>query len=414
MRWQARTDAVALTLEHIDLYSPDGYVDAPPHEAFAYLRRECPVFRQEMPDGTWYWAVLKHADVVEVSRNPIVFSAERGGVVLEDQPPEQLEQTKNMLLMMDPPRHSELRKNVYPHFRPRQIGLLEERIRSICRGLIDRGVDAGEVEFVHDLAALVPSEVFGEMMGIPPEDRPQINRWAEMMTGGQDPDVNPDGYAAAGGNDGSVNMAVYGMEFAKARRGRDGSDLGDLLLATEVNGQPMTDLEFGYFFVQLVTAGNDTTRTMISSGLLALLEHPDQLDRLRADRSLVPSALEEILRYANPLHYFRRTATADVAVRGQEIKAGEKLAMIYTSANRDEDVFEAPIRFDIGRNPNPQLSFGIGEHYCLGVHLARLEGRIFLEELLERGATVELAGEPRRQRSNLNNALKALPVRMRA
>ena len=414
---------MAVALEHIDLYSPDVYVDAPPHEVFAALRHERPVFRQEMPDGTWYWAVLKHADVVEVSRDPVVFSAEVGGVVLEDQPPEQLEQTKNMLLMMDPPRHTELRKNVYPHFRPRQIASLAERIHAICRGLVERGVEAGDVEFVHDLAALVPSEVFGEMMGIPPEDRPQINRWAEMMTGGQDPDVNPamsvamseeGGYTADSGNEGSVNMAVYGMEFAKARRDHHGGDLGDLLLATEVNGQPMTDLEFGYFFVQLVTAGNDTTRTMISSGLLALLEHPDQLDRLLADPSLIPSALDEILRYANPLHYFRRTATTDAVVRGQEIKAGEKLAMIYTSANRDEDVFDAPDRFDIGRTPNPQLSFGIGEHYCLGVHLAKLEGRIWLEELLASGATVELAGQPRRQRSNLNNALKALPVRFSA
>jgi len=363
--------------------------------------------------------VLKHADVVDVSRNPVAFSAEVGGVVLEDQPPEQLEQTKNMLLMMDPPRHTELRKNVYPHFRPRQLQTLAERIRTICRNLLAMGLEMGDVEFVHDLAALVPSEVFGEMMGIPPEDRSQINRWAEMMTGGQDPDVNPalrgeGGYAAATSNEGSVNMAVYGMEFAKARRGRGGTDLGDLLLATEVDGQPMTDLEFGYFFVQLVTAGNDTTRTMISSGLLALLEHPDQLERLRADRSLVPSALEEILRYANPLHYFRRTATTDAMVREQPIKAGEKLAMIYTSANRDEDVFDEPDRFDIARNPNPQLSFGIGEHYCLGVHLARLEGRIWLEELLDSGTTFELTGEPRRQRSNLNNALKSLPVRLSA
>jgi cytochrome P450 len=332
-------------------------------------------------------------------------------------------------LMMDPPRHSELRKNVYPHFRPRQIGQLEDRIRAICRDLLDMGTEMGEVEFVHDLAALVPSQVFGEMMGIPVEDRPKINRWAEMMTGGQDPDVNPGfreenpgfrekgGYASTGGNDGSVQMALYGMEFAKARRGREGhergeEDLGGLLLATEVEGRAMTDLEFGFFFVQLVTAGNDTTRTMVSSGVHRLVEHPDQLDRLRADRSLIPSTVEEILRHANPLHYFRRTATADTVLRGQQIKAGEKLAMIYTSANRDEDVFTDPERFDIGRDPNPELSFGIGEHYCLGVHLARLEGRVFLEELLDRCTKIELVGEPRRQRSNLNNALKALPLRL--
>jgi cytochrome P450 len=405
---------VAATLDGIDIYSPDGYVEAPPHEVFAALRREQPVFRQEMPDGTWYWAVLKHHDVVEVSRDPDLYSAEIGSVVLEDLPPEQLEQTKNMLLMMDPPRHSELRKNVYPHFRPRQIGKLEDRIREIVRGVLDKGMEMGEVEFVHELAALVPSEVFGEMMGIPSEDRAQINRWAEMSTGGQDPEVNPNGYTQPGSSDANIQMAMYGMEFAKARRGHETDDLGSLLLATEVEGREMTDLEFGFFFVQLVTAGNDTTRTMISSGLLSLIQHPDELERVRADRSLVPKAVEEILRHANPLHYFRRTATSDTTLRGQQIKKGDKLAMIYTSANRDEDVFADPNRFDVGRDPNPHLSFGIGEHYCLGVHLARLEGRVFLQELLDRVGTIELAGEPRRQRSNLNNALKSLPVRMAA
>ena len=172
----------------------------------------------------------------------------------------------------------------------------------------------------------------------------------------------------------------------------------------------MTDLEFGYFFVQLVTAGNDTTRTMLSSGLHALLEHPEELARLRADRDYIPSAVEEILRYANPLHYFRRTATADSVVGGQEIAAGDKLAMMYTSANRDESVFVDPDRFDVTRYPNPHLSFGIAEHFCLGVHLARLEGRIFFEELFETFTEIELTGEPRRIRSNLNNALRSLPV----
>jgi cytochrome P450 len=324
-----------------------------------------------------------------------------------------------MLLMMDPPRHSELRKNVYPHFRPRQIGKLEEFIRAIVRRLLDQGLEAGEVELVHDLAALVPSEVFGEMMGIPSEDRAQINRWAEMMTGGQDPELNPDGYTQSGSSEANVQMAMYGIEFAKARRGHaqasdDGDDLGALLLGTEVEGREMTDLEFGYFFVQLVTAGNDTTRTMVSSGVHMLIEHPDELARLRADRSLIPSALDEILRYANPLHYFRRTLTADTELRGQKMRKGDKVAMIYTSANRDEDVFGHADRFDVGRDPNPHLSFGIGEHYCLGVHLAKLEGRIFLQELLDKVGTIELAGEPRRQRSNLNNALKSLPVRMTA
>ena len=174
----------------------------------------------------------------------------------------------------------------------------------------------------------------------------------------------------------------------------------------------MSDIDFARFFVQLVTAGNDTTRTMLSSGLLALLKHPDQLARLRADPAGLPTAIEEILRWANPLHYFRRTATCDTEIAGTPISAGDKVAMIYTSANRDETVFTDAQAFDTRRDPNPHLSFGIATHFCLGVHLARLEGRVFFEELFRRWPTIELAGEPLRQRSNLNNSLKALPVRI--
>ncbi len=410
---------MSLTLDQIDIYDPKGYVAAAPYEDFALLRREQPVFRQPMPDGTFYWALLKHADVVDVSRRPELFSAEIGGVVLEDQAPEQLEQTKNMLLMMDPPRHADLRKRVYPHFRPRQISLIEDRVRAICLEILDDGAAMGDVEFTHELAARVPSQVFGELLGIPPEDRADINRWAEIMTGGQDPDINPDGYAT-GTNDGSIEMAMYGARFAQERREQgmptdpDEGDLGDLLLATEIDGRPMNELEFAYFFVQLVTAGNDTTRTMLSSGLYELIRHPDQFEALRADPSLIPSAVEEILRFAPPLHYFRRTASADTEIGGQAIAAGEKLALMYSSANRDEDVFTDADRFDIRRTPNPHLSFGIGEHFCLGVHLARLEARVFFEEMLTKWASIELTGEPQRQRSNLNNALKSLPVRITA
>jgi cytochrome P450 len=172
----------------------------------------------------------------------------------------------------------------------------------------------------------------------------------------------------------------------------------------------MSDVDFGSFFVQLATAGNDTTKTMLSSGLHALLQHPDQLAAVRADPSLLPGAVEEILRWANPLHYFRRTATEDTELSGTKIAAGQKVAMLYTSANRDEDVFEDPQRFDVRRDPNPHLSFGIAEHFCLGAHLARLEGRVFFEELLGKFPTIEVTGEPARVRSNLNNSLKSLPL----
>jgi len=186
----------------------------------------------------------------------------------------------------------------------------------------------------------------------------------------------------------------------------------DVILGQEFDGRFLTDADIGSLLVQMITAGNDTTVTMMAGGLWALLEHPDQCSRLRGDRTLIPSAVEEILRWFNPLHYFRRTATEDVVLGGSAIRKGDKVAMYYTSANRDEDVFADAQSFDITRSPNPQLSFGIGEHFCLGVHLARLEGRIFFEELLNRFPTIELTGDPVRVRSNLNNGVKRLPVRL--
>ena len=283
----------------------------------------------------------------------------------------------------------------------------------ICRQIFD-AVGDGDVEFVHDVTSSLPSQVIGELVGLPEEDWPKIHDWAEANTSGQDRDINPGGDDPADTPDSILQMAMYAIEFATLRRQEaPREDLASLILGTEFGGQLMSEVDFGSFFVQLVTAGFDTTKTMLSSGLLALLQHPDQLAELRADPALVESAVEEILRWANPLHYFRRTATADTEVRGVEIKAGDKVAMYYTSANRDEDVFDDPQRFDIHRRPNPHLSFGIAEHYCLGVHLARLEGRVFFAELLATYPTIELTGEPQRTRSNLNNALKKLPVELR-
>ena len=319
---------------------------------------------------------------------------------------------QDMLLAMDPPRHLGYRRNASPHFAPRVMARLEGRIREICQTIMRDGADR-DVDFVHDVCAKLPSQVVGELMGIPEEDWPQIHHWSEQNSGSQDPDIaaaNPD--AADAGMTATIEMAMYAIELAQQRRADPPDDLTTLMLAVEVDGEPMTDIQFGSFFVQLVTAGNDTTRTMLSSGLLALLDHPEQLAELRADPSLIPGAVEEILRCANPLHYFRRTATADTELGGVNIRAGDKVAMMYTSANRDETVFLRPHGFDIHRDPNPHLSFGTGEHFCLGIHLARLEGRVFFEELLAHFPTIEQVGPARRQRSNLNNALKELPVRL--
>jgi cytochrome P450 len=394
-----------------DIYNPDVYVDGPPHQLFEDLRRTQPVFWQDMPDQPGYWAVLKHADVVHVAKEPNLFSASQGGVVLEDLEPEQLEMMRHMLLAMDPPRHADFRRPLLPSFKAHVVAGMEDRIRAICDDVLAAAADKGDVEFVHDVTSGLPSRVIGELVGLPPEDWPRIHRLAERVTSGQDPDVSAVGEGDA--TNASIEMAMYAIEFAARRRGEPArEDLTSLLLAGNFGDGPMSDVDFGSFFVQLVTAGNDTTKTMLSSGLLALLQHPDQLDELRADPSLIPGAVEEILRWANPLHYFRRTATADTELRGTQIKAGDKVAMVYTSANRDEDVFDDPHRFDIHRDPNPHISFGVAEHFCLGVHLARLEGRVFFEELLATFPAIDLRGEPRRTRSNLNNALKSLPVRL--
>jgi cytochrome P450 len=392
----------------VDLADPDTFVDAAPHEALAELRRTTPVYFQQMSGEPGFWAILKHADVVRVARDPGHFSASEGGVVVENLPPDQLEMMRGMLLAMDPPRHTDYRQPMSERFKAGVIAQLDPAIRGICKDILAGAAAKRDVEFVHEVTSALPSRVVGELMGLPETDLPHLHRLAERNTSGQD-----DAYASAEPSSASIEMAMYAMSFADDRRREPvREDLTSYILGCDFNGKPMDDVAFATFFVQLVTAGNDTTKTMLSSGLLALLQHPEQLAELRADPSLLPGAVEEILRWANPLHYFRRTALADTEVRGVPIASGDKIAMYYTSANRDEDVFEDAPRFDIHRSPNPHLSFGIGQHFCLGVHLARLEGRIFFDELLAAFPEIELTGPPVRVRSNLNNGLKTLPVRL--
>jgi cytochrome P450 len=355
--------------------------------------------------------VLRHADVVRVAREPNLFSASEGGVVLENLSPESLEMMRMMLLAMDPPRHVAYRQPLAESFKARVIARMEPQIRSTCRELMRDAADRRDVEFVHDVTAGLPTRVIGQLMGLPEQDWAHIHELAERNTSTQDPDIAPDEADYSG----SIEMAMYAIEFAAERRAQPPrEDLTTLILESDFGGSPMTDVDFGSFFVQLVTAGNDTTKTMLSSGLHALLDHPDQLAELRVEPSLMANAVEEVLRWANPLHYFRRTATADTLLHDVPIAAGDKVAMYYTSANRDEDVFDDSQHFDLRRHPNPHLSFGIGEHFCLGVHLARLEGRVFFDELLATFGSIELTGEPVRVRSNLNNGFKQLPVRLAA
>jgi cytochrome P450 len=394
----------------IDLYDPDRYADGAPYADFARLRRESPVVWQPTPDGDGYWAVLSHAEVSAVSRQPEVYSSSRGFVVIEPLTEAQLGMMRFTLLGMDPPEHAKYRRLLLHSFTPRIVAALEPRVRAIARDVMAGGAARRDVEFVEDMAGELPVQVIGELLGVPAEERPQLRAWAQQLTGSQDPDLNPGGAEAA--PSASIEMAMYAMQLAASRRGKDGADLTTIAVNTDVDGHAMTDAEFGSFFVQLATAGNDTTRNLLASGTLLLLDHPDAQAALRADLSRIPTAVEEMLRFEGPLHYFRRTATRDAVLGGQKIREGDRVALMYTAANRDPAVFPDPDRFDVARDPNPHLSFGIGEHFCLGAALARLEGRVFFEELLAAFPHMERTGPARRQRSNLNNALKALPVRL--
>jgi cytochrome P450 len=400
-----------VTSRPVDIYDPDWYLGEDVHETFAELRRDDPVHWQDIDGQAGYWAVLRHADVVHVARHPDVFSAWAGSVVLEDLPPDRLELMRHMLLVMDPPGHTAYRQPLAPHFGARVIGRMEAQVRELCREILAEAAEREEVDFVHDVAGPLPARIIATIMGLPLDDAPRIQAWAEAMVAGQDEEV-----AGAAPDDASIEMAMYGIELAGARRAEPEprQDITGLLLAsTFEDGEPMSDVDFGSFFVQLVTAGNDTTKAMMSSGALELTRHPDQLAALRDDPTLIPDAVEEMLRYCNPLHYFRRTATQDTTLGGKEVRAGDKVAMIYTSANRDEAVFADSQVFDVRRSPNPHLSFGIGTHFCLGAHLARLEARVFFEELLATFRDIEPAGPPAKVRSNLTNAYKRLPVHLR-
>jgi cytochrome P450 len=393
----------------VDLADPDTFLTADVHQAFTDLRHAGPVHWQEPGCQPGFFAVVGYDAVVEVSREPLLFSASTGGITLEDATPESLEMSRGMLVVMDPPRHGDHRRPLVPSFKASVIGQLEGQIRDICRTIMKEATAIGpEVEFVHQVSALLPSRVMGRLMGLPEDDWPYIHQLSERLLAGQDS-------ATEGGSDGGamVELAGYAMRFAADRRSQPPRpDLTDVLLTESFGGRQMTDLDFATFFVQLVGAGNDTTKTLTSSGLLGLLQHPEQLAAVRADPALLPGAVEEILRWANPVHYMRRTATSDATIAGMPVAAGDKVVMYYTSANRDEAVFTDAQEFDIRRHPNRHLTFGFAEHFCLGAHLARLEARVFFEELLPAFPEIELAGDPVRLRSNFTNGYRELPVRL--
>jgi cholest-4-en-3-one 26-monooxygenase len=399
-----------MTLEDVNLADPGNFVAGVPHEMFEVLRREAPVwFHPRAGDVEGFWCIVKYADLVELSRDPGHASSALGGITLHDGSPEDLEMQRQMMLMMDPPKHTKLRLLVNKGFTPRMIGKLEDHIRDVTRSIVDAVAARGECDFVVEVAAELPLQVIVEMMGVPDGDRHKIFEWSNRLIGSEDPEYNVSRDEAIGA---ATEMFMYSAELAAAKRKNPGDDIISTLLQAEVEGNKLTDTEFNLFFQLLAVAGNETTRNLISNGMHFLFQHPDQRAKLAADRSLLPSAIDEMLRYASPVMYMRRTAPEEFELRGQTIKAGDKIALWYISANRDEDVFEDPHRFDITRSPNEYVAFGGGgPHFCLGANLAKLEIRVMFEELLDRVPDIELAGDVQRLRSNFINGIKHMPVK---
>ena len=400
---------MAARLEDVDLFDPDAYAQSIPYDTFALLRREAPVYRQLRTGLPPFWAITRYHDIVKVSRDWATFSSERRGALLREPPEEALETQRLMMLNMDPPRHAKLRGLVNKGFTPRMISRLTPPIRRICTQIVDTVSEHGECDFVTEVAAELPLQVIAELLGIPESDQHQVFEWSNTMIGSDDPEWqrSPEEATSA-----AMAMYAYANELALQRRDSPRDDLVSVLMRAEVDGEQLTELEFDVFFLLLAVAGNETTRNLISGGMLALIEHPDQRRRLRDDSSLLDTGVEEMLRWVTPVMQFQRAAQHDTEIGGQRIAEGDRVAVYYVSANRDEAVFEQPDRFDVGRSPNEHLSFGGGgPHFCLGANLARLEIRVMFEELLRRLPDIELNGPTRRLRSNFINGLKSMPVR---
>jgi cholest-4-en-3-one 26-monooxygenase len=396
-------------LEDVDLIDPDTYLHGAPHDMFALLRREAPVFRHPRPGQPDFWAVTRYRDVVAISRDWATFSSERRGALLNEPPEDNLAMMRLMMLNMDPPRHTKLRALINKGFTPRMVSVLSERIRGLCANIVDAVAERGECDFVTKVAAELPLQVIAEMIGVPREDRHKIFEWSNVMVGADDPEWRG---SPEDGEQAAMNIYAYANEMAIQRRAEPREDLVSVLMRAEVDGEQLTEMEFDLFFLLLAVAGNETTRNLISGGMLALFEHPDEWRRLRDDRSLLDSAVEEMLRWVTPVMQFKRTAQRDAEIAGQPIAEGEAVVLYYASANRDEAVFTEPDRFDVGRSPNDHVTFGGGgPHFCLGANLARMEIRHMFDELLDRLPDLELAGEPRRLRSNFLGGIKEMPVR---
>ncbi|MGH0029009.1 MAG: cytochrome P450 [Myxococcota bacterium] len=405
-----------MQLSDVDLNDLDVFEAGCPHDMFETLRREAPVFWHEEPDGPGYWAVTRYDDLKHISRHPKEFSSERMGILLREPEPDTVVFQQQIMISMDPPRHHQHRALINKAFTPRMVEGLRPRIRRMCREIVNAVIEKGECDFVEELAAPLPMLVICEMMGVPEEDRRRVYDIGNKMVGFDDPEYHDGKTLKEKAEEGDVNqysaeMFLYASKLREKAMSHPSDDLATALVNAELDGHTLPPEEFNFFFLLLLIAGNETTRTVTTIGMIGLLDHPDQLRDLKQDMSLLDGAIEEILRFSPAVHSFRRQTTTDVELRGQKIGADQKVILWYPSANRDEDVFERPQEFDIRRSPNEHVAFGYGEHYCLGANLARMELQEIFREILSRIDGMERTAKPRRLRSNFINGVKEMQVR---
>jgi cytochrome P450 len=395
-----------------DLTDLDTYRDGFPHEIFTRLREHAPVYwhapTAHTPQGEGFWVVSRHADTLAIQLDPKRFSSvgggsrERGGTTIADMPGAGL-----LLNMMDDPRHRRIRGLVNKGFTPHRIGALEPELRRRARAILDAVPADGACDFVSDVARDLPLQAICLLLGIPQDDRAMLCEW-------MDRGLEAEAGEALNREYGRL-LAGYGAELIRKKRAQPGEDLLSIVIQARMPDEDppeLEDLELTFFFSLLFTAGSETTRKAMAGGLRALVENPAELARLRREPGLLETAIEEIVRWTTPSVYKRRTATCDLELHGQKIRAGDKVTFWEMSANRDERVFAGPFRFDVGRDPNPHLGFGQGVHYCLGANLARLEMRVMFEELFARYERFEITGPAAFTRENRLLGLKHLPVRM--
>jgi cholest-4-en-3-one 26-monooxygenase len=399
----------------IDLFDNGIWAQAVPHEAFREMRATPGLLHSEATDRNQaFWSVVRMADVLSVSRRPEIFSSRPGPFAW----PMQAEQTDlPMLISLDPPLHTRMRLLVNKGFTPRRVAGMETRIRDLVRQIVERAADAGEFDFVTQVAVELPLQVIAELVGVPEADRHQVFEWTEVTMSGDDPEYanSPEDTMAA-----MTSMYMYAEGMCEERRTHPRDDLISVLLEAELTRQDgtvdrLTQHEIDVFFLLLQNAGSETTRNLITHGTLALMEHPDQLALLAEDPERIPTAIEELLRYATPVHHFARRVTQEVEIAGQTITEGEMVIMWYPSANRDEAFFGPTAdQLDLMRQPNEHVAFGAGgPHFCLGASLARLEARAIFDALVEIIPRMERTGPVERLRSNFVNGIKHMPVRLR-